>query len=303
MNPESYALGLDLGGTSLKAVAITPAGETLAKANVPFRDADMEWAVKSRATVADLERQCGRTAAHIGLSAPGLAAKDGRCVVCMPGKLLGLEGLDWTDYLGAKQPVPVLNDAHAALLGEVWLGAARGLQNVFMLTLGTGVGGAAMVDGHLLHGAINRAGHLGHIALDLDGPLDNFNTPGSLEWFMGNKFIRERTRGRFPTTHDLVAAHLAGDAEASRVWLRSVQALGAGMASLINVLDPEVVIVGGGIARAGAALFEPLETFVRQYEWHAAGQRVKIVPARLGELAGAYGAAANALQVFPPRAS
>jgi glucokinase len=100
-----------------------------------------------------------------------------------------------------------------------------------------------------------------------------------------------------------VAAHLAGDAEASRVWLRSVQALGAGMASLINVLDPEVVIVGGGIARAGAALFEPLETFVRQYEWHAAGQRVKIVPARLGELAGAYGAAANALQVFPPRAS
>ena len=291
----TYALGIDLGGTSIKAVAVTPAGETLAQTNVPFVDRDMEWAHKVRATVGQLEHERGGRASFVGLSAPGLAAKDGRSIAIMPGRLIGLENLDWMTFLNAPQPVPVLNDAHAALLGEVWLGAARGLRNAIMLTLGTGVGGAAMVDGHLLRGAISRAGHLGHISIDWNGPKDDFNTPGSLEHFMGNKFIAQRTGGRFATTHDLVQAVEHGDKAAEETWLRSVRALGCAIASFVNVLDPEAAIIGGGIARAGRLLFEPLQKFVAEYEWRAGGYQVKLLPAQLGELAGAYGSAANAL--------
>lgn len=289
-----YILGIDLGGTSIKAVAVTAGGKKVAEANETFIDADMEWARKIRTLVERMQHEAG-PATGIGLSAPGLAARDGRSIAVMPGRLAGLEGLDWTDYLGAARPVPVLNDAHAALVGEVWLGAARGLRNVILLTLGTGVGGAAMVDGHLLRGAIGRAGHFGHSVIDWQGPPDSTGCPGALELAIGNKTLPERTGGRFQTTHELVAAHLAGDAGATQLWLHSVRALGCGIGSLVNVLDPEAVIIGGGIARAGAALFGPLEKFLREVEWQPGGQRVKILPAQLGELAGAFGAAANVL--------
>ena len=294
----TYALGIDLGGSSIKAVAVTAAGETLAQASEPFVDRDMEWAVKLRTLADRLQRERGAPAQAIGVSAPGLAAKDARSIAVMPGRLQGLVGLDWTSQLAAPQTVPVLNDAHAALLGEVWLGAARGMRNVFMFTLGTGVGGAAMVDGRLLRGEIGRAGHLGHVAVDWNSPRDDFNTPGSLEYFMGNKNIRARSQGRFTTTHELVAAAQSGDAHAAEIWQQSVRALACAIGSLINVLDPEAVIIGGGIARAGAALFEPLESLVRGFEWQAAGHEVKLLPAQLGDFAGAYGSAANALKHF-----
>lgn len=297
LNTE-YWLGLDLGGTSIKAVAVTRNGELLRQRSVPFVDRDMEWARKIRALVRAWRRALGEPAG-IGLSAPGLAAKDARSIAVMPGRLLGLERLDWTDYLASPTPIPVLNDAHAALLGEVWRGAARGLRNVMLFTLGTGVGGAAMVDGHLLRGAIGRAGHLGHVTVDWNGPRDDFNTAGSLEHFMGNKFIRERTRGRFATTHALVAAAARGDASARRIWDRSVRALGCSIGSLINVLDPDAVIIGGGIARAGELLFGPLERYVRHYEWQAGGHQARLVRAELGDFAGAYGSAANALGFDP----
>jgi glucokinase len=211
----------------------------------------------------------------------------------MPERLQGLEGLDWTSFLNAPKMVPVLNDAHAALLGEVWVGAAHGFENVILLTLGTGVGGAAMVGGRLLRGHIGRAGHLGHSSLDPDGPPDCAGTPGSLEVAIGNCTILERSGGRFNTTHELIAAHLKGDAEASAIWLKSVKALAAGICSFINILDPEAVIVGGGIARAGPALFGPLQRFLERMEWRPGGHRARILPAQLGELAGAFGAAYN----------
>jgi glucokinase len=181
------------------------------------------------------------------------------------------------------------------LLGEAWLGAARGFSNVFLLTLGTGVGGAAMVDGRLLKGRLGRAGHIGHSSLDIDGPRDICRMPGSVEVMVGNCTVEERSGGRFKTTHDLVAAHLSGDGQASQVWLRSVRALGCAIASMINVLDPEAVIIGGGIARSGHALFEPLEAAVRDMEWDVGATPVAIIPAQLGDLAGAYGAASAVL--------
>src|ERR1051325_2461452 len=293
---SAYALGIDLGGTSVKAVAVTPKGRTLARTNVGFNaETKMEWAETARRILQQLQSEIGRAPHVIGLSAPGLAASDGRSIAHMPGRLRGLEGLNWTKFLAARRPVPVLNDAHAALVGEAWLGAARGFQNVILLTLGTGVGGAAMVDDRLLRGRLGRAGHLGHICLDPDGPPDCARTPGSLEMAIGNCTIAMRSRGRFKTTHGLVAAHRAGDARATAIWLHSVRALACAIASMVNVLDPEAVIIGGGIARSGAALFAPLRSFMNQVEWRPGGQRVKLLPARLDEFAGAFGAARNAL--------
>jgi glucokinase len=302
-----HAVGIDLGGSSIKAVRVTPAGETLDRLTLAFDAQEPRaWAEEIRRLVRDLSARSVANGTNsgppepeldqvVGLSAPGLAANDGRRIASMPGRLQGLEGLDWTTFIAARRPVPVLNDAQAALLGETWIGAARGLKNAFLLTLGTGVGGAAIVDGHLLRGEIGRAGHLGHLCLDIDGVPDVCGTPGSLEDAVGNCTIERRGEGRFATTHDLVAAYERGDPAAKAVWTRSIRALACGIASLINILDPAVVILGGGIARSGAPLFEPLERELGRVEWRPGGHRVRIVPAQLGEYAGAYGAARWAL--------
>lgn len=291
----SYLLGIDLGGSSVKAVATTPVGEALARYNESFDpDRPRHFAETIRFLAERAQNERGAPPERIGLSAPGLASNDGRAIAFLPNRLPGLEGLDWTEYLHAAKPIPVLNDAHAALMGEVWLGAARGARNVILLTLGTGVGGAAMVDGRLLKGVIGRAGHLGHLVLNMAGPPDICNTPGSLEWAIGNYNIAERSQGRFATTHDLIRAFEAGDKSAREIWLKSVRALACAVTSFINILDPEVVIIGGGIARAGEPLFRPLAEFLEPIEWRPGGHQAKIVPAQMGEYAGAFGAAYNA---------
>jgi glucokinase len=294
------AIGIDLGGSSIKAILTRSTGEVLTQKTVAFEDdARMDWAAKISALVDELRGS--NEPAAVGISAPGLAARDGRSIAVMPGRLQGLAGLNWTQHLKSRIPIPVLNDAQAALLGEAWLGAGKSFTNVIMLTLGTGVGGAAMVDGRLLHGHIGRAGHLGHMSLDPDGAPDVTGTPGSLEVAIGNYTIQERSGGKFATTHDLVAAHLNGNAEATAVWLKSVKALAAAIASFINILDPEAVIIGGGIARSGDALLQPLQKYLDDMEWRPGGHVAKIIPAELGEFAGAIGAARNALTMEKPK--
>jgi glucokinase len=292
------AIGIDLGGSSVKAVLVTATGELLAQRTEHFTDdSTMAWAEKVRGLADALRTEAGtRSQLSLGLSAPGIAARDGRCIAYMPGRLQGLENLEWTRFLKSRRPVPVVNDAQAALLGELWLGAARGSDNAILLTLGTGVGGAAVVDGQLLRGHIGRAGHLGHICLDPHGSPDVVGTPGSLEWAVGNATITERTGGRYNSTHELVDAYRAGDAEATKTWDEAILALACGIASLVNVLDPEVVVIGGGIARAGSALMVPLKRKLAVVEWRPGKQKVKLRFARLGAHAGAFGAAYNALR-------
>lgn len=295
---EPHAVGLDLGGTAIKGVAATVGGRVLATDEVPTADVgDESWKPNVRRLLEKLEASVGRPASWVGLSAPGLVARDGLSIEYMPGRLRGLENFHWGSFLRDEElVVPVLNDAHAALAGEAWTGAARGLENAFLLTLGTGVGGAILADGRILRGHIGRAGHLGHVTVDYRGEPDVVLTPGSLEEAIGNKSIRERTGGRFPTTHDLVAAAREGDERARELWDDSVRALAAALASLINVLDPEAIIIGGGIARAGRELFDPLEAYLDQMEWRPGGHSVRLLPARLGERAGALGAASRAMR-------
>jgi glucokinase len=290
-----YAIGIDLGATRVKAVVVTPSGDLLADARFDTGDAEAAWRERIKRFVTGIESERG-DAKWIGIAAPGLAARDGRTIAWMQGRLAEVHGFDWTAHLARRRIVPVLNDAHAALLGELWQGAAAGAQNAVLLTLGTGVGGAIVCDGRLLRGHLGRAGHLGHLSLDPNGPPDIVNTPGSLEDAIGDHAVHARTGGRFASTSALVAAYLAGDADASRVWLGSVKALAAAVASIINAVDPEIFLIGGGIAQAGPALFDPLNRFLDDYEWRPTGARVRIVPAALGDHAGSLGAARHAMQ-------
>jgi glucokinase len=289
--------GIDIGGTQIKAGAYAEDGRLVASALTEGEAlCGGGWRESVREALAVLEKESGERIERVGIAAPGLAAKDERSIRDMPGRLEGLVGLDWTGFLGREMAVPVINDAHAALLGEVWCGAARGARDCFMLTLGTGVGGAAMCDGRLLTGHMGRAGHLGHISLDPAGAPDIVRTPGSLEDAVGNHSVVRRSGGRFTMTRDLLAAAAAGDAEAEAVWAESVRALGAGIVSLINVLDPEVVILGGGIMAAGEQLMGPLRACMDSMEWKVEGRSVPLVFAMLGEMAGACGAAARVLR-------
>ena len=292
----TYAIGIDLGGRNIKFVAITPQGEILSRATAPTYADDTDWAQTIRGLIEKIADEQGSAPLCVGLCAAGLAAPDGRSILWMQGRLEQVQNLDWTSYLGFEKTVTVLNDAQAALLGEIWLGAARGARNAILLTLGTGVGGGIVCDGHLLRGNIGRAGHLGHISLNIDGETDIVNTPGSLEEAIGDCSIEQRSGGRFSSTYDLVEAHRAGDGKATKIWLRSIKFLAAGVVSIVNAVDPEIVIIGGGIAAgAGEILMAPLRAYIERWEWRPTGQAVKIVSAQLGEYAGACGAAYEAV--------
>ena len=285
-------IGIDLGGTRIKCVVISESGKLLSKETQDFNSNQaLEWCRCIESITQNALTKFELKNVRIGLSAPGLVAKNQRSISHMPGRLQGLEGLDWTEMLNSPHPVKVINDAQAALLGEVLQGVAKGMTNVIMITLGTGVGGAAMVDGNILKGHLGRAGHLGHISLKVDGPPDICRTPGSLEWAIGNYSINERSQGRFESTHDLVKASKQGDAFARDIWNQSIRYLAAGLTSFINVLDPEAILIGGGIAESNEALFKPLQEALDQIEWVVQDHQVRIIKATLGEYAGAYGAA------------
>ncbi len=295
-----YAIGIDLGGTNVKFVAVSEAGDVLERVTFETSAGSGGWAERIRREVHALEERRGTRASWIGVGTPGLPTPDGLSVAVLQGRLPGLVGLHWPSLLETTATVRVLNDAQAALVGEAWKGAAVGCRNAVLLTLGTGVGGAILLDGRLLHGHLGRAGHVGHMSLDPDGPPPATSTvPGALEIHIANSTVATRTQGRFTDTRQLVEAHLAGDREASEVWMRSVHRLACGISSIINVVDPETVIVGGGIAEAGPALFEPLARFLDSVEWRPFGHGVRVVPALLGDGAGALGAARAAMEAGP----
>jgi glucokinase len=296
----TYVIGLDVGGTNTKLVAVDPSGVVLRRSHTPTDASSIDaLAYALRHAVDESQRALGPAAA-IGVAAPGLVRQDAHTVHWMQGRMAVVQGLDWQRVLEWPRPVPLLNDARAALIGETWIGSAHGLRNVMLLTLGTGVGGAAMIDGHVLDGHLGRAGHLGHLTVDAAGRPDIVNTPGSLEDAIGDCTVAERSGGRFTTTAALVAAVQAGDEAARAVWLLSVQRLAAAIASLINVLDPQCVLLGGGIAtHAWDTLIAPLQQWLDTYEWRPDGTPTPIVAAALGDEAGAIGAARHAFNLQP----
>jgi len=294
-------LGIDIGGTNVK-IGLIRTGDAFAvlkKISIPTNATDPAEKMVQRIAEATkkLLAETGERAMGVGVGCPGLIDPKSGTVKKSPN-LPHLPHFPLCDNLQTQLglDVEIQNDANAAALGEFLFGPSKGINNLILLTLGTGVGGAILLDGQLVLGATGKAGHWGHLVLDPDGAKSPVTgVPGVLEDAIGNCTVEARTGGRFRDTRALVDAHLAGDAEATRAWMLSVHRLAAGIASIVNAVDPEAVVIGGGIARAGAALFDPLRRFLDEMEWRPIGRGVELRPAALGDEAGAIGAARGVL--------
>ncbi len=289
------SIGIDIGGTRIKAVLIDKDGNILYHCYRPTDDnADMSW----RQTVIDIAREIktkfDEKELVLGISAPGLPNENNTAIAYMPGRMQGLENFNWQASL--KIPACVLNDAVAAMVAEAWFGAARKKNNAVMVTLGTGVGGAILIDGKPYQGAFNKAGHIGHMVIDDEGDPDVTGMPGSLEECIGECTIVKRTGGKFSSTREMIDAMKNGDEYAKNTWLKSVRQLAIGLSSITNVLSPETIVLGGGITEAGPELFDPLNDYMAKYEWRTGGKKTEIVKAIFGDLAGAVGAAFYAMR-------
>jgi glucokinase len=292
---SEFSIGIDLGCTNIKGVLLDEGGNVIHEVREEtIEQDDQHWKQAVSAMIKGFEKMVDRNVTPVGLSAPGLANIYNTSIAFMPGRLPGLENFNWSSYTGKK--IYVLNDAHAALMAEAAYGAARGMKQVVMITLGTGVGGGILIDGKLYQGLHQMAGHLGHVTVDADNShLDVTNMPGSIEDAIGNLNILQRSNGKFKTTFELVEAYKQGDTFATWLWLSSVRKLAITLASLINILSPEAIIIGGGISLSGDSLMTPLKDFLDEYEWRPGDKSTPLLTAHFSDLAGAVGAAGFAL--------
>jgi glucokinase len=292
---QRRAIGIDLGCTNIKGVLIDDEGTIIKESKVETNEQDHKhWKGAVWDMVGDFVKEAGGDVDAIGLCAPGLANPDNQCISFMPGRLPGLENFVWTDLI--KRKVFVLNDAHAAIMAEATFGAAKGLKHAALLSLGTGVGGGILINGQLYQGVFQMAGHIGHSTVDADTlSQDVTNMPGSIENAIGNLTLPERSYGRYHNTEDLVNDFRKGDHVAAWIWLSSVRKLAVTIASIINILSPEVIILSGGIIQAQDALLEPLRDFLALYEWRPGGKQTPVKLAVFSDRAGAIGAAGFAL--------
>lgn len=289
------AIGIDIGGTRIKSVLVNTDGTVQEEMYTATKDGtDSVWKQAVKEIVHEKKLKAGNEKLVLGISAPGLPNDMNTAIAFMPGRMQGLENFLWSEFL--QMPVFVLNDAVAALQAEARTGVAKNKKNVVMLTLGTGVGGAILINGKPYQGAFAKAGHIGHMVINDTGNCDVTGMPGSLEECIGNCTVEKRSNGKFASTQALLDAYIAGDGFAKEVWLKSVKQLAIGLASVTNILSPEMIVLGGGITAAGASLFEPLEEYMTMYEWRAGGNKTIIVKAALGDMAGAAGAAYFAME-------
>ena len=299
---NNFALGIDLGGTHIKGVLLHDGKiteqyhtDTHDLPNVASQSGTEQWRQAMRTMIDTVKQQYPDQSVAVGLAAPGIPDQEYTMIKYMPGRLQGLENLRWADLL-EEPSVTVLNDAQAALLAESRLGAAQQAQNVVLLTLGTGVGGGLLIKGKPYGGSFQWAGHVGHTVADSDGVPDITRMPGSIEEAIGNASLPRRSLGKYQATSDLVADYQRGDAFASFLWLTSVQKLACTLASMVNLISPDVIVLGGGITHAGDALYQPLAAFMDVYEWRPGDQRTPIRQAAFDDYAGAVGAALFALE-------
>lgn len=287
-------IGIDLGGTAIKLGRFAESGCCLEALTVPTPQPASPEAVLAAITAAIAALDPAGQASAIGVGTPGPADAAGR-VARVAINLAGWQDVPLADWLESQtgRPTVLANDANCAGLGEAWLGAGRNYENLILLTLGTGVGGAIILDGKLFVGRQGTAGELGLITLNPDGPPCNSGNLGSLEQYCSVQAVRRQT-GLEPD--ELAAQASAGDADAIAFWQQYGRHLGAGLASLIYVLTPEAVVLGGGIS-AGASLFLPaVKAEIEQRVLPSSRQGMAILLAELGNQAGMVGAARLALQ-------
>lgn len=291
----SRHLGLDLGGTNIKIALVAQDGssyETLASDSLPTHAELGPAAVTSRLLVA-ARRAIGAWGPvdGVGVGVPGLFDADDGRVVLLPNLPGPWAGHPLRDELaaGLGLPVALINDARAFTLAETRLGAAAGASTVLCLVLGTGVGGGVVVDGRLRAGRHGRAGEVGHQVLVVDGAPCGCGNQGCLEAYASAAAL-SRLGGR-ATPADVVAAARAGDERALAALREVAGHLAVGVANVVTVLVPERIVVGGGVAAAGELLLGPLRREVGRRAVLVPTDWYEVVPAVLGPIAGAVGAA------------
>jgi len=299
-------IGIDFGGTSVKLAVVS--GETLLTGilRIPTQEFDHPDLLIDRIAEVVAEIRLSHPAiAAIGIGVPGAV----NFATGMTYNLTNVKG--WTamplrDIMSAKTGLPVVieNDANCMAYAEWKYGAAKGCANAVCVTLGTGVGGGLILNNDLFRGATHAAGEIGQMSIDLNGVPGPYGNTGALERYIGNRQIAEmaeslyRERGIDPLSpccpESLAAAALGGDPVAREVWNQVARHLGFCLMSVVYLLNPEAIVVGGGVSEAGDLLFEPLRETLRNSLTDECFNHLRLVPARFGNTAGILGSSAMA---------
>jgi len=305
-------IGVDLGGTNLRTALVSPAGDILAKQKEASLASEGHQKVIARllkniTQQREKAKELGLDVTAVGVGAPGVILSGDGIVVTSPNFP------DWNNLPLRQElekalslPVFIENDANTAALGEQWRGAARDVGSMIFLTLGTGVGGGIVYEGRIWGGAHGMAGEVGHMTLVPDGRKCGCGNKGCLEMYASSRGIVMSYLDAVPpgaadgassiTSADIYRAASEGEPLAVRVMQDMGRYLGIGIANLINILNPAMVVIGGGVRDAWRLFIEATRQEVRQRAFSYPAERTQIVPSVLGDDAGMVGAAAVALQ-------
>ena len=308
-----YAIGIDIGGTSAKLALVRGDARIIARASVPC-DPRAHWrGLLSEMAAAATGLAKGRRILGVGIGCAGCIDVAGGIVQFSPNlprwKNVPLRAF-MSDRLGL--PCVVDNDVNMMALGELRYGAARGARNACCITIGTGVGGGVIIGGTIYRGTSMTAGEVGHVPVVPEGIRCACGSRGCVERYIGKEGIirlaRTTMRGRRSilagkgplTPFAIERAARKGDVAAGLAWERAGYYLGLLLAGLVNTLNPDVIVVGGGIANAGDLILTPARNILRERALGIPARHVRVVRSALGEDAGAIGAAS---ELFPPYAS
>ncbi len=294
-----YYIGVDIGGTFTKIALISKTGKILTKINLRTASYPKKQLIKkiiaSIKEILSKKKLSTNRVKGIGVGLPGLIdSKKGvvRYLVNIPGwKKVPLKRI-FEKRLKIKTFID--NDVNAMTLGELYYGAGRGAKNIVCITLGTGVGGGIIINGELYRGRDLVAGEIGHIPINEHGPRCNCGGNACIESYVGNRYLMKKLskEGRRSISLKLLNREAQkGRPHAVRFWRYIGEKLGIMLVGVVNFLNPEKIIIGGGIANAGKHLFNPLKKTVAKRAMKVQKKRVKIVKARLGGNAGVIGAA------------
>jgi len=303
-------LGIDIGGHQIRSGMVDVNGAILASRSITT-PADLDAFVPAMQEAVRWLLEASGIPAGVGVGCKGVIDPDTTRIESLRGTLHYLEGLRLADLIELPVEVPIFadNDARVALAGEMVWGAAKGRSHVLMVTLGNGVGGAALVNGQLLRGHSGTAGQVGHITVDPHGAICSCGNRGCLETVFSARAIEAeamaavrrgcdsvltrlfREQPQLATCRTIFQAASEDDELACTIVSDAVYRLAGGLAGLLHIFDPEVLIVGGYIADAGDALFNPLREAVRLRTRFSLGREVPIVEQEVSDKSGIVGAA------------
>ncbi|AFY56291.1 transcriptional regulator/sugar kinase [Rivularia sp. PCC 7116] len=292
----TQVIGIDLGGTAIKLGRFTSDGSCLKSLSVHTPQPATPEAVVAAIVDAIARVDPEGNAVAIGVGTPGPADAQGR-IAKIAINLPQWRNIPLADTLEEKigKPTIIDNDANCAGLGEAWLGAGRFYKNFILLTLGTGVGGAIFIDGKLFTGKFGAAGELGLISVNPNGSQCKSGNRGSLEQHTSVIAIRRRS-GKEPAELGTLAK--TGNKEALKFWQEYGKDLGIGVTSLIYVLTPEAVVIGGGVSASFEFFLPSMKAEIEQRVMPTSRVNLQIVRAHLGNGAGMLGAAKLAIEKF-----